>query len=96
MITTQYCKKCRLWVTGRLSKMKHRKSKPHHRNGGHVMIASLICALGLTFFPGQATWYELDTRGIEWTVGCHVTKDGMCLIGEAEAEAYDALADGGR
>lgn len=60
------------------------------------MIASLICALGLTFFPGQAHWYELDTRGVEWTVDCHVLKDNMCLIGEAEAEAYDALADAGQ
>lgn len=57
------------------------------------MIASLICALGLTFFPGQATWYELNTSGIEWTVNCSVTRDNMCLIGEAEAEAYDVLAD---
>jgi hypothetical protein len=61
--------------------------------GGYNMIASLICALGLTFFPGQAHWYELDTAGVEWTLSCHATKDGVCLIGEAEQEAYDALAD---
>ena len=38
------------------------------------MMALLICALGLTFFPGQPGWYELDTRGIEWTVYETVTE----------------------
>ncbi len=32
------------------------------------MISALIVALGLTLFPGQPHWYELDTRGVEWTV----------------------------
>jgi hypothetical protein len=57
------------------------------------MNPSLIVALGLTFFPGQASWFELNTAGVEWTLNCHVTKDGVCLIGDAELEAYDALAD---
>lgn len=41
------------------------------------MIASLILTLGLTFFPGQPHWYELDTSGIEWTVAymTEVTED---------------------
>src|SRR5258708_1831906 len=37
-------------------------------NKGGKMIPSLIVALGLTFFPGQPHWYELDTRGVEWTL----------------------------
>ncbi len=58
------------------------------------MISALIVALGLTLFPGQPHWYELDTAGVEWTVyitPCHVTLDDVCL--SDETAAYDALAD---
>ena len=61
------------------------------------MIPSLIVALGLTFFPGQPHWYELDTRGVEWTLNiletCHVSRDGYCLLGSDEQAAYDERAD---
>jgi hypothetical protein len=60
------------------------------------MITILITALGLTFFPAQPHWYELDTSDVEWTVSvtpCHVAKDDVCLLPEEEDEAYGELAD---
>jgi hypothetical protein len=43
-------------------------SRMENEQGGQVMIAALILGLGLTFFPGQPYWHELDTAGVEWTV----------------------------
>jgi hypothetical protein len=60
------------------------------------MITTLVLYLGLTFFPGQPNWYELDTSGMEWMVSvtpCHVVKDDVCLLPEQEDEAYGELAD---
>ena len=53
-----------------------------------------ILVLGFSLFIGQPEWYELDTRGVDWTVSeCHVAKDYVCLLLEQEYEGYDALAD---
>ena len=38
-------------------------------------MTALIVALGLTFFPGQPHWYELDTSGVEWTVSHFTIED---------------------
>src|SRR6266446_8953798 len=64
-----------------------RVAEEHLSRGGQVMIQSLIIALGLTFFPGQPHWYELDTRGVEWTVTETV------LLPESGFEAIAATSD---